>query len=69
MWAITGFDAVTGELFASPQCDECFALYASPTFIEAVASVALEHPDVDGTDAARKAVTTYHNRGHRHLFE
>ena len=65
MWSVHGVDPITGELMVSPDCMDCFGLYASPLLTEAVYSVAMERPGMDPALALRQAVYAYHRRGHQ----
>ena len=65
MWSVTGVDRRTGELFLSPDCSECFALYVTPLFNDAVASVSANR-SLPLAEVARRAINVFHDRGHAH---
>jgi hypothetical protein len=65
MWSVHGVDPVTGELMVTPDCVDCFGLYASPLLIEAVYSVALEREGMDAAVVLRHAIEAYHRHGHQ----
>lgn len=58
--AVTWYDTDIGPV---PDCTECVGRYLDPTFIQAVHSVAIEHPD-DPADLARTTIDRYHQGGH-----
>jgi hypothetical protein len=49
----------------TPDCVDCFGLYASPLLIEAVYSVALEREGMDAAVVLRHAIEAYHRHGHQ----